>query len=139
METPATSRARAWPSPAIRRPAKKVFYGEFLINAQGEDVVAGVRTPEPVANLGNYMPKAYHELEGIRSKLEKHFKDVQDFEFTIQDSKVFMLQTRSGKRTGLAAVRLRWKWKRKSSSTGKPRSVASRPTARPGARAGIRP
>src|SRR5499426_3593146 len=84
---------------------EKVFYGEFLINAQGEDVVAGVRTPEPVANLSNYMPKDYHELEGIRSKLEKHFKDVQDFEFTIQDSKVFMLQTRSGKRTGLAAVR----------------------------------
>ena len=84
---------------------EKVFYGEFLINAQGEDVVAGVRTPEPVANLKNYMPKAYHELEGIRAKLEKHFKDVQDFEFTIQDSKVFMLQTRSGKRTGLAAVR----------------------------------
>src|SRR5262250_148112 len=84
---------------------EKVFYGEFLINAQGEDVVAGVRTPEPVANLANYLPKAYHELEGIRSKLERHFKDVQDFEFTIQDSKVFMLQTRSGKRTGLAAVR----------------------------------
>src|SRR6516225_11484232 len=84
---------------------EKVFYGEFLINAQGEDVVAGVRTPEPVANLKNYMPKAFHELEGIRAKLEKHFKDVQDFEFTIQDSKVFMLQTRSGKRTGLAAVR----------------------------------
>ena len=84
---------------------EKVFYGEFLINAQGEDVVAGVRTPEPVANLKNYMPKAFHELEGIRAKLEKHFKDVQDFEFTIQDSKVFMLQTRNGKRTGLAAVR----------------------------------
>jgi pyruvate,orthophosphate dikinase len=84
---------------------EKVFYGEFLINAQGEDVVAGVRTPEPVANLDNYMPKAFKELEGIRTKLEKHFKDVQDFEFTIQDSKVFMLQTRSGKRTGLAAVR----------------------------------
>src|SRR5689334_22776255 len=84
---------------------EKNFYGEFLINAQGEDVVSGVRTPEPVANLKKYMPKAYHELEGIRTKLEKHFKDVQDFEFTIQDSKVFMLQTRSGKRTGLAAVR----------------------------------
>jgi pyruvate,orthophosphate dikinase len=84
---------------------EKVFYGEFLINAQGEDVVAGVRTPEPVANLKNYMPKAFHELEGIRAKLEKHFKDVQDFEFTIQDNKVFMLQTRNGKRTGLAAVR----------------------------------
>ncbi len=84
---------------------EKVFYGEFLINAQGEDVVAGVRTPEPVAQLKNYMPKAFHELEKIRQTLEKHFKDVQDFEFTIQDGKVFMLQTRNGKRTGLAAVR----------------------------------
>ena len=84
---------------------EKVFYGEFLINAQGEDVVAGVRTPEPVAQLKNYMPKAFHELEKIRQTLEKHFRDVQDFEFTIQDGKVFMLQTRSGKRTGLAAVR----------------------------------
>jgi pyruvate,orthophosphate dikinase len=84
---------------------EKVFYGEFLINAQGEDVVAGVRTPEPVAQLKNYMPKAFHELERIRQTLEKHFKDVQDFEFTIQDEKVFMLQTRNGKRTGLAAVR----------------------------------
>src|SRR5438552_15376875 len=84
---------------------EKVFYGEFLMNAQGEDVVAGVRTPEPVANLKNYMPGAFKELEGIRTKLEKHFKDVQDFEFTIQENKVFMLQTRNGKRTGLAAVR----------------------------------
>jgi pyruvate,orthophosphate dikinase len=84
---------------------EKVFYGEFLINAQGEDVVAGMRTPEPVAQLKNYMPKAFHELEKIRQTLEKHFTDVQDFEFTIQDGKVFMLQTRNGKRTGLAAVR----------------------------------
>ncbi|HXY24249.1 MAG TPA: pyruvate, phosphate dikinase [Candidatus Acidoferrum sp.] len=84
---------------------EKVFYGEFLINAQGEDVVAGVRTPEPVAQLKNYMPPAFHELERIRKILESHFKDVQDFEFTIQDGKVFMLQTRNGKRTGLAAVR----------------------------------
>ncbi len=84
---------------------EKVFYGEFLINAQGEDVVAGVRTPEPVAHLKNYMPQAFHELERIRKTLEKHFKDVQDFEFTIQDDRVFMLQTRNGKRTGLAAVR----------------------------------
>jgi pyruvate,orthophosphate dikinase len=84
---------------------EKVFYGEFLINAQGEDVVAGVRTPEPVAQLKNYLPKAFRELEKIRLTLEKHFKDVQDFEFTIQDGKVFMLQTRNGKRTGLAAVR----------------------------------
>jgi pyruvate, orthophosphate dikinase len=84
---------------------EKVFYGEFLINAQGEDVVAGVRTPEPVAQLKNEMPAAFYELEGIRKNLESHFRDVQDFEFTIQDGKVFMLQTRNGKRTGLAAVR----------------------------------
>jgi pyruvate,orthophosphate dikinase len=84
---------------------EKVFYGEFLINAQGEDVVAGIRTPEPVAQLKNHLPDAFNELDSIRRILEKHFKDVQDFEFTIQDSKVFMLQTRNGKRTGLAAVR----------------------------------
>src|SRR6266571_3863288 len=84
---------------------EKVFYGEFLINAQGEDVVAGVRTPEPVAQLRNHLPKAYAELENIRRILEAHFKDVQDFEFTIEDGEVFMLQTRNGKRTGLAAVR----------------------------------
>jgi pyruvate,orthophosphate dikinase len=84
---------------------EKVFYGEFLINAQGEDVVAGVRTPEPVAQLKNHLPEAFAELENIRRTLEKHFKDVQDFEFTIDDRKVFMLQTRNGKRTGLAAVR----------------------------------
>src|SRR5262249_38921102 len=84
---------------------EKVFYGEFLINAQGEDVVAGVRTPEPVAQLNNHMPEAFRELENIRKTLERHFKDVQDFEFTIQEGKVFMLQTRNGKRTGLAAVR----------------------------------
>jgi pyruvate,orthophosphate dikinase len=84
---------------------EKVFYGEFLINAQGEDVVAGIRTPEPVAQLNNHLPQAFTELENIRKTLESHFKDVQDFEFTIQDGKVFMLQTRNGKRTGLAAVR----------------------------------
>ena len=84
---------------------EKVFYGEFLINAQGEDVVAGIRTPEPVAQLKKHMPAAFNELENIRKTLESHFKDVQDFEFTIQEGKVFMLQTRNGKRTGLAAVR----------------------------------
>ncbi|MEI6083844.1 MAG: pyruvate, phosphate dikinase [Verrucomicrobiota bacterium] len=90
-----------------RNPANgvKEFYGEFLINAQGEDVVAGVRTPEPVAQLANEMPAAYKELDKIRSTLEKHFKDVQDFEFTIQDGKVFMLQTRNGKRTAFAALK----------------------------------
>src|SRR5258706_329623 len=84
---------------------KKVFYGEYLINAQGEDVVAGTRTPLAIANLAKDMPKAYDELEGIRKKLETHFKDMQDFEFTIEDNKLYMLQTRNGKRTGLAAVR----------------------------------
>jgi pyruvate, orthophosphate dikinase len=85
---------------------EKVFYGEFLMNAQGEDVVAGVRTPNPVAELHDVMPSAYTELERIRKVLEKHFKDMQDFEFTIEDGKVFMLQTRNGKRTGIAAVRI---------------------------------
>src|SRR4051812_2377891 len=84
---------------------EKIFYGEFLINAQGEDVVAGVRTPEPVADLKKHLPTALTELERIRKVLESHFKDVQDFEFTIQDGKVFMLQTRNGKRTGVAAVK----------------------------------
>ena len=90
-----------------RNPANgvKEFYGEFLINAQGEDVVAGVRTPEPVAQLAEEMPAAYKELDNIRTTLEKHFKDVQDFEFTIQDGKVFMLQTRNGKRTAFAALK----------------------------------
>jgi pyruvate,orthophosphate dikinase len=90
-----------------RNPANgtKEFYGEFLINAQGEDVVAGVRTPEPVAQLAKEMPAAYQELDNIRATLEKHFTDVQDFEFTIQDGKVFMLQTRNGKRTAFAALK----------------------------------
>ncbi len=85
---------------------EKVFYGEFLINAQGEDVVAGVRTPEPVANLKKKMPKTYQELELIRQRLEKHFREMQDFEFTIEEGRLFMLQTRNGKRTGVAAVRI---------------------------------
>mgnify|MGYP001025551564 CR=1 FL=1 len=90
-----------------RNPANgvKEFYGEFLINAQGEDVVAGVRTPEPVAQLKKHLPKPYAELEKVRATLEKHFKDVQDFEFTIQDGKLFMLQTRNGKRTAAAALK----------------------------------
>ena len=81
------------------------FYGEFLINAQGEDVVAGVRTPEPVIELKKQMPKSYAELLRVRSILEKHFKDVQDIEFTIQEGKLFMLQTRNGKRTAAAALK----------------------------------
>ncbi|TLD70987.1 pyruvate, phosphate dikinase [Phragmitibacter flavus] len=90
-----------------RNPANGVneFYGEFLINAQGEDVVAGVRTPDPVVKLNNVMPKAYKELLKVRSTLEKHFKDVQDVEFTIQKGQLFMLQTRNGKRTAAAALK----------------------------------
>jgi len=90
-----------------RNPAngKKEFYGEFLINAQGEDVVAGVRTPEPVAELAKQMSAAYKELDRIRNVLEKHFTDVQDFEFTIEEGKVFMLQTRNGKRTAMAGLK----------------------------------
>jgi pyruvate,orthophosphate dikinase len=81
------------------------FYGEFLINAQGEDVVAGVRTPEPVLKLKDQMPKSYAELLDVRKTLEKHFKDVQDIEFTVQEGKLFMLQTRNGKRTAMAALK----------------------------------
>jgi pyruvate,orthophosphate dikinase len=81
------------------------FYGEFLVNAQGEDVVAGVRTPEPVLKLKDVMPKSYAELLKVRKTLESHFKDVQDIEFTIQDGKLFMLQTRNGKRTAAAALK----------------------------------
>ncbi len=81
------------------------FYGEFLVNAQGEDVVAGVRTPEPVLKLKDVMPKSYAELLKVRALLEKHFKDVQDVEFTIQEGKLFMLQTRNGKRTAAAALK----------------------------------
>ena len=85
---------------------EKVFYGEYLINAQGEDVVAGVRTPQPIARLQEDMPKAFKELEVVRRKLERHFKDMQDFEFTIENNTLYMLQTRNGKRTGTAAVRI---------------------------------
>ena len=89
-----------------RNPATgaKEFYGEFLVNAQGEDVVAGIRTPQPITELKRVMPKAYAQLRRITTRLERHYKDVQDFEFTIQDGELFMLQTRSGKRTGHAAV-----------------------------------
>jgi pyruvate, orthophosphate dikinase len=90
-----------------RNPANGVneFYGEFLMNAQGEDVVAGVRTPEPVSKLKAAMPKPFAELMKVRTILEKHFKDVQDVEFTVQEGKLFMLQTRNGKRTAAAALK----------------------------------
>ncbi len=91
-----------------RNPAigTKEFYGEFLLNAQGEDVVSGVRTPVPILELEKVMPDVYNQLREITSRLEKHYRDMQDFEFTIQDRKLYMLQTRNGKRTGLAAVRV---------------------------------
>src|SRR3954469_15068434 len=85
---------------------ENVFYGDYLINAQGEDVVAGIRTPEPISKLGEQMPKVYQQLVAIREKLEKHYKEMQDIEFTVQDGTLYMLQTRSGKRTGTAAVRI---------------------------------
>ena len=90
-----------------RNPANGVneLYGEFLVNAQGEDVVAGVRTPFPVADMAKALPKAYKELMKVRKILEKHYKDVQDVEFTIQDRKLYMLQTRNGKRTAAAALK----------------------------------
>ena len=85
---------------------KNEFYGEFLINAQGEDVVAGIRTPQHVSTMPKWNKKVYQELMAIKSKLEKHYKDVQDIEFTIEAGKLFMLQTRTGKRTGAAAVKI---------------------------------
>jgi pyruvate,orthophosphate dikinase len=91
-----------------RNPAigNKEFYGEFLMNAQGEDVVSGVRTPVPILELQKEMPAVYDQLREITTRLEKHYRDMQDFEFTIQEGKLYMLQTRNGKRTGLAAVRV---------------------------------
>jgi pyruvate,orthophosphate dikinase len=85
---------------------KKELYGEYLVNAQGEDVVAGVRTPEPIARLESDMPAIYAELVGLCDRLEKHFKNVQDIEFTVQEGKLFLLQTRHGKRTGHAALKI---------------------------------
>ncbi len=85
---------------------ENVFYGDYLINAQGEDVVAGIRTPEPISQLDSDMPDVYKQLMGIRSKLESHYKEMQDIEFTVQEGKLYMLQTRTGKRTGTAAVQI---------------------------------
>ena len=91
-----------------RNPAigKKEFYGEFLMNAQGEDVVAGIRTPVHISELKKIQPDVYRQLHEITTRLEKHYRDMQDFEFTIQEGKLYMLQTRNGKRTGIAAVRV---------------------------------
>src|SRR5664280_663050 len=85
---------------------EKVLYGEYLVNAQGEDVVAGIRTPQKIAQLATDMPKVYSEFKKIAEKLEKHYKDVQDLEFTIERGRLYMLQTRSAKRTAAAAVKI---------------------------------
>jgi len=85
---------------------ENVFYGEYLMNAQGEDVVAGIRTPNPISELKKGMPEIYAELERIYKLLENHYKDMQDIEFTIQEGKLYLLQTRTGKRTATAAVRI---------------------------------
>ncbi|MCB1306249.1 MAG: pyruvate, phosphate dikinase, partial [Leptospiraceae bacterium] len=85
---------------------ERKFYGEYLMNAQGEDVVAGIRTPQPIAQLENDQPDAYKQLIDIQQKLEGHFQDMQDIEFTIQEGKLYILQTRNGKRTGFAALKI---------------------------------
>jgi pyruvate,orthophosphate dikinase len=82
------------------------FYGEFLINAQGEDVVAGIRTPNPIAEMQHWQPKVYRQLLKVKDKLEKHFREMQDLEFTIEQGQLHILQTRTGKRTGVAAVKI---------------------------------
>ena len=91
-----------------RNPAtgEKEFYGEYLVNAQGEEVVAGIRTPHPISILSQEMPSIYEQLKEITDRLEKHYRDIQDFEFTIEDGKLYMLQTRVGKRTGQAALKI---------------------------------
>src|ERR1700689_227471 len=85
---------------------EKVFFGDFLLNAQGEDVVAGIRTPVHLKELAKSMPKVYKQLEAVRQKLERHYRDMQDMEFTVESGKLYMLQTRTGKRTAAAAFRM---------------------------------
>src|SRR5205814_2567229 len=82
------------------------FYGEFLLNAQGEDVVAGIRTPLDVSDMQRHLPDAYAELLKLQERLEKHFREMQDLEFTVERGRLFLLQTRTGKRTATAAVRI---------------------------------
>src|SRR5205807_4108484 len=81
------------------------LYGEFLANAQGEDVVSGIRTPQPLAEMENQLPRAFEQLLETMSRLERHYRDVQDIEFTVEDNELYLLQTRSAKRTAAAAVR----------------------------------
>ena len=104
--TSATTRAPASRSRAIRRPARSKFYGEFLVNAQGEDVVAGIRTPLDIDEMAKRLPEAYAELLETQDRLERHFRDMQDIEFTVERGKLYLLQTRTGKRTAAAAVRI---------------------------------
>ena len=105
-ETPATNSGSGVAFTRDPANGENVLYGEFLVNAQGEDVVAGVRTPTRSPGMEKALPAAFKELLKVRKKLEKHFKDVQDVEFTIQDGKLFMLQTRNGKRTAAAALKI---------------------------------
>ena len=127
-----------------RNPAtgEKIFYGEFLENAQGEDVVAGIRTPHPIAELEKWNPAVYNQLREITTMLEKHYRDMQDFEFTIQDGKLYMLQTRNGKRTGPAAVRIAVdmvgeRLITQEGSGAARRAAAARSASAPGARSGL--
>ena len=97
--------ARASSSPATRPPASAALYGEFLADAQGEDVVAGIRTPEPLEAMKTRMPKAFDELMETIQSLEEHYRDMQDIEFTVEQGKLYLLQTRTAKRTAAAALR----------------------------------
>ena len=109
-------------------------YGEFLLNAQGEDVVAGIRTPQPISELALSMPKVYDEFVKIAQTLENHYRDMQDMEFTIENEKLFMLQTRNGKRTAAAALRV-WgrgdQGQRAASDSIASDASAARPSAMP--------
>ncbi len=93
---------------------EKTFYGDFLINAQGEDVVAGIRTPMHLNEMAKRMPKVYKQLENVRELLEKHYRDMQDMEFTVEEGKLYMLQTRIGKRTPPQRSASRWTWPTKA-------------------------
>ena len=85
---------------------ERSFFGEFLFNAAGEDVVAGIRTPEPIEALNQRLPEVYNELHQTQALLEKHYRDMQDIEFTVQEGRFYMLQIRSGKRTGRASIKI---------------------------------
>jgi pyruvate,orthophosphate dikinase len=99
---------------------ENTLFGEYLTNAQGEDVVAGIRTPEPIAHLKKEMPKQYEAIEAIRQVLEQHFHEVQDFEFTIEREKLYLLQTRNAKMNATALI----KWCQKNSSLRRKRFFA---------------